>query len=145
MAIKISKNFTLDEMLYSKTAEARGIANIPTHEVIVNLCALTHHVLQPLREAMGTVIPVSSGFRCQRLNKEVGGSSTSQHLTGQAADLSIGGDMVKGRRWFTWIKAHCQFDQLIWEHDKNGTYWVHVSYRADGNNRKKVIENLLKR
>jgi len=142
---QISKNFTLEELLYSKTAEARGIANIPTHEVIVNLCALTHHVLQPLRNAMGVAIPISSGFRCPRLNKEVGGSSTSQHLRGQAADLSIGGDMVKGRRWFTWIQSHCDFDQLIWEHDKNGVYWVHVSYRADGKNRKQVINSLLKR
>ena len=142
---QISKNFTLEELLYSQTADARGIANIPTHEVIVNLCALTHHVLQPLRNAMGVPIPISSGFRCPRLNKEVGGSSTSQHLKGQAADLSIGGDMVKGRRWFTWIQSHCDFDQLIWEHDKNGVYWVHVSYRADGKNRKQVINSMLKK
>ena len=142
---QISKNFTLEELLYSQTADARGIANIPTHEVIVNLCALTHHVLQPLRNALGVPIHISSGFRCPRLNKEVGGSSTSQHLKGQAADLSIGGDMVKGRRWFTWIQSHCDFDQLIWEHDNNGVYWVHVSYCADGKNRKQVINSLLKK
>ena len=53
--------------------------------------------------------------------------------------------MVKGRRWFTWIQSHCDFDQLIWEHDKNGVYWVHVSYCADGKNRKQVINNLLKK
>jgi hypothetical protein len=69
----------------------------------------------------------------------------SQHTKGQAADLCIGGDKVKGKRWFDWIKAHCQFDQLIWEHNSKGSYWVHVSYRADGQNRQRVIGNLLKK
>jgi hypothetical protein len=145
MATRISKNFTLEELLSSEVAKSRGIANIPTHEVIVNLCALVHHVLQPMRDGLNEPIVISSGFRCPKLNAAVGGVSNSQHLKGEAADPFINGDMNKGRRWFTWIKAHCQFDQLIWEHSAKGTYWVHVSYRADGNNRKKVIENLLKR
>ena len=95
--------------------------------------------------AMMEPIPISSGFRCQTLNNAVGGVRNSQHLKGEAADLCIGGDIQKGKKWFAWIKAHCEFDQLIWEHNSKGTYWVHVSYRADGQNRKQAIDNYLKK
>jgi hypothetical protein len=66
-------------------------------------------------------------------------------MKGEAADLCIDGDMEKARAWFQYIKQHCEFDQLIMEHNSKGTYWVHVSYRCDGNNRKQVINNLLKK
>jgi hypothetical protein len=94
---------------------------------------------------MGHQVKIGSGYRCPRLNAAVGGVKNSQHMTGEAADLCIDGDMQKGKRWFEWIKQHCQFDQLIWEHNTKGTYWVHVSYKANGNNRKQVIGNLLKK
>ena len=145
MATYISKNFTLDELCASKTAKAKGIRNNPGQTDVVNLCALVHNVLQPLRTAMGEPIKIGSGFRCSALNKAVGGVSNSQHMRGEAADLCIDGDMAKGRKWFEWIKSHCEFDQLIWEHNAKGSYWVHVSYRADGRNRKQVINNLLKK
>ena len=145
MATRISKNFTLDELLASATAKQQHIINAPGIEEVCNLCALVHHVLQPLRDAMGEAIKIGSGYRCPQLNKAVGGVSTSQHVKGEAADLYIDGDMKKGKRWFEWIKSHCDFDQLIWEHNAKGTYWVHVSYRADGKNRQQVIDNLLKK
>ena len=145
MATRISKNFTLGEFISSDTAKAKGISNIPNTQQVANLCALVHHVLQPLRDAMGQEIKIGSGYRCPRLNAAVGGVSNSQHLNGEAADLCIDGDKLKGKRWFDWIKAHVVFDQLIMEHNANGSYWVHVSYRADGKNRKQVIENLLKK
>ena len=141
---RISKNFTLEELCASPTAKANGIANIPGHQDICNLCALVHHVLQPLRDAMGYAIKIGSGYRSLALNRAVGGVSNSQHMKGEAADLCIDGDRVKGKRWFDWIKSHCEFDQLIWEHNANGSYWVHVSFRSDGKNRKQVINNLLK-
>ena len=145
MATRISKNFTLDELLASATAKQQHIINAPGIEEVCNLCALVHHVLQPLRDAMGEAIKIGSGYRCPQLNKAVGGVSNSQHVKGEAADLCIDGDMKKGKRWFEWIKSHCDFDQLIWEHNSKGTYWVHVSYRADGKNRRQVIDNLLKK
>ena len=145
MNTRISKNFTLDEFTTSATAKAKGIANIPDNQQVANLCALVNNVLQPLRDAMGHEIKIGSGFRCTALNKAVGGVFNSQHLTGQAADLCIDGDKIKGKRWFDWIKAHCEFDQLIWEHNAKGSYWVHVSFRMDGKNRKQVIGNLLKK
>ena len=145
MATRISKNFTLEEFTASDTAKANGISNIPSTQQVANLCALVHHVLQPLRDAMGQEIKIGSGYRCPRLNAAVGGVSNSQHLNGEAADLCIDGDKLKGKRWFDWIKAHVVFDQLIMEHNAKGSYWVHVSYRADGKNGKQVIENLLKK
>lgn len=145
MATRISKNFTLEELTASATAKAKGIRNVPDTQQTCNLCALVHHVIQPLRDATCRPVPISSGFRSTALNKAVGGVGNSQHMTGEAADLNIGGDMLKGKQWFEWIKTHCDFDQLIWEHNSKGTYWVHVSYRSDGKNRKQVINNLLKR
>lgn len=135
----------LEEFTKSDVAKARGIVNAIGQQEVVNLCALVHQVLQPLRDAMGHQVKIGSGYRCPALNKAVGGVKNSQHMTGEAADLCIDGDMTKGRKWFTWIQSHCNFDQLIWEHNAKGTYWVHVSYRANGNNRKQVINNLLKK
>ena len=146
MVTYISKNFTLEELTASATATAKGIRNNPGQTDIINLCALVHKVLQPLREAMGQPIKIGSGFRSLALNMAVGGVSNSQHMRGEAADLCIDGDIQKGKRWFEWIKTHCEFDQLIWEKNpKTGSYWVHVSYRADGKNRKQVIDKLIKK
>lgn len=144
--ILLSKNFTLAELTASDTAKARGIKNEPGLQETVNLTALVHNVLQPLRTAMGEPIKIGSGYRSPALNKAVGGVTNSQHMTGEAADLCIDGDIAKGRKWFSWIKTNCQYDQLIWEKNpKTGNYWVHVSYRADGKNRKQTIELLLKK
>ena len=133
-------------MTASATAKAKGIYNSPGITQLINMTYLCIYVLEPLRVAMGHPIKIGSGFRCKALNKAVGGVSNSQHLTGQAADLCIDGDIQKGKRWFEWIKTHCEFDQLIWEHNtKTGSYWVHVSYNAFGKNRKQVIDNLEKK
>ena len=147
MAVQLTKHFTLEELCASATAKARGIQNKPNAQQIISLVYLAAYVLEPLREAMHEPIPISSGFRCEQLNRAVGGVSNSQHMRGQAADLCIGGDLKKGRKWFDYIKTHLNFDQLIWEHSKSGTYWVHVSFvHPDfGRNRRQAIDNLLKR
>ncbi len=143
--MKISKNFTLEELTASATAKAKGIRNEPGQTDIVNLCGLVHNVLQPLRNWWGKEVKIGSGYRSLALNRAVGGVSNSQHMKGEAADLCIDGDIQKGKSWFQYIKQHCEFDQLIWEKNpKTGAYWVHVSYRCDGKNRKQVISNLLK-
>lgn len=147
MATNITMHFTLDELYASATAKARGIQNKPGTAEIINLVYLAAYVLEPLREAMGEPIKIGSGFRCPQLNRAVGGVANSQHMKGQAADLCIDGDLKKGKRWFEWIKTHLDFDQLIWEHNAKGTYWVHVSYVHPpfGRNRRQVIDNLLKK
>jgi hypothetical protein len=141
-------HFTIEEMYASDTAKRLGIDNKPTTQKMINLVYLCAHVLEPLRVAMNEPIKIGSGYRCEKLNKAVGGVYNSQHLKGQAADLCIDGDIKKGKRWFNYIKDHLPFDQLIWEHNpKTGSYWVHVSYVFPdfGKNRRKVINNLEKK
>lgn len=137
----------MEELYASATATAKGINNKPSVQQMINLVYLCAYVLEPLRVAMNEPIKIGSGFRCQALNKAVGGVYNSQHMKGQAADLCIDGDIQKGRKWFNYIKNHLPFDQLIWEHNSKGTYWVHVSfvYPDFGRNRHKVIDDLLKK
>jgi hypothetical protein len=141
-------HFTIEEMYASDTAKRLGIDNKPSTQKMINLVYLCAHVLEPLRVAMNEPIKIGSGYRCEKLNRAVGGVYNSQHLKGQAADLCIDGDLKKGKRWFNYIKDHLPFDQLIWEHNpKTGSYWVHVSYVFPdfGKNRRKVINNLEKK
>ena len=148
MNTPVTMHFTIEELYASATAKAKGINNKPSVQQMINLVYLAAYVLEPLRVAMNAPIKSGSGFRCEALNKAVGGVYNSQHLKGQAADLCIGGDIEKGRRWFNYIKDHLPFDQLIWEHNpKTGSYWVHVSFVFPdfGKNRKNVINNLEKK
>ena len=144
----ITMHFTIEELCASQTAKAKGINNTPNMQQMINLVYLTAYVLEPLRVAMGEPIKIGSGFRCQQLNKAVGGVTNSQHMKGQAADLCIDGDIKKGKKWFAYIRDHLPFDQLIWEKNpKTGNYWVHVSfiYPDFGKNRHKVIDLLEKK
>ena len=148
MNTNITMHFTLEELCASNTAKTKGISNKPDFQQIVNLVYLSAYVLEPLRVAMAEPIKIGSGFRCQALNKAVGGVSNSQHMKGQAADLCIDGDLNKGRKWFDYIKNHLPFDQLIWEKNpKTGSYWVHVSfvYPDFGRNRHQIIDGLIKK
>ena len=147
MNTPVTMHFTIEEMYASDTAKRLGIDNKPTTQKFINLVYLAAYVLEPLRVAMGKPIKISSGYRCEKLNKAVGGVYNSQHLKGQAADIDIQGDMAFGRKIFDYIKDHLPFDQLIWEHNAKGSYWVHVSYVHPpfGRNRRQVIDNLLKR
>ena len=147
MNTNVTMHFTMEELYASATATAKGINNKPSVQQMINLVYLCAYVLEPLRVAMNEPIKIGSGFRCQALNKAVGGVYNSQHMKGQAADLCIDGDIQKGRKWFNYIKNHLPFDQLIWEHNSKGTYWVHVSfvYPDFCKNRHKVIDDLLKK
>ena len=100
--MKLSKNFTLGEMIQSQTAIRKNIDNTPNGNQILNLIDLCENVLQPLRDYFGP-IHISSGFRSQKLNVAIGGSTTSQHcaLNGAAADIDMG---EKNREIFEYIK-----------------------------------------
>lgn len=143
--IKLTEHFSIAEFEASNTAKQYGITNQADQQSIANLMALCVAVLEPLRQWFGAPITIGSGYRCPRLNAIVGGVSNSQHLNGQAADLCIDGNISMGKVWFNYIKKHLTFDQLIWEKNpKTGSYWVHVSYNAQGMNRQQVIDNLIK-
>ena len=148
MNTPVTMHFTIEEMYASDTAKRLGIDNKPSVQQMINLIYLCAYVLEPLRVAMKEPIKIGSGFRCQKLNKAVGGVYNSQHLKGQAADLCIDGDIQKGRKWFDYIRKNLPFDQLIWEKNLNtGSCWVHVSFVFPdfGKNRRNVIDGLIKK
>lgn len=141
--IQLTRHFMLSEFIKSSTAEAHGIDNTPSLEVVSNLQFLCREILEPLREWINEPILINSGYRCPKLNKLVGGVSNSQHLTGEAADIHLPSIEV-GRKYLTFVLDNCRFDAVIWEHDSTGHYWIHVSIKQDGHNRQKYIPNLLK-
>lgn len=137
--MKLTEHFTLAEFVRSETADRKHIDNTPTHEVIDNLRALCRDVLEPARVAFGAPIYITSGYRCPALNKAVGGKPTSQHLRGEAADLQVRG-VENLRKLYRLIKDHGVFDQLLYETNKAGVRWIHVSYKQGGN-RLQAIDN----
>ena len=141
--MRLSKNFTYEELTHSNVAERRGINNRPrTKEeekrVIENLKALCMEVLQPLRDFLGKQVVISSGYRCPELNKAVGGVKNSQHMKGEAADIHVE-NTEHLLKIMHFIMDETDFDQLIWERNRAGTQWVHVSYKRVGANRHQVV------
>jgi len=135
--MQLTKNFTLAEFLRSQTATRLNIEEQfnPPQEVIDNLTILCKKVLQPLRDKIRKAVSVSSGYRCFKVNKAIGGATNSQHLKGQAADISAGG--FTPEQLYQRIKtSDIVFDQLIQEFDQ----WVHVSYNPVAkNNRRQCL------
>lgn len=119
------KYFTIEELTRSTTARLRGIDNTPSQQVINNLIALVDNVLDPLREAWGKPIHVNSGYRCRALNKAVGGVPASQHMRGEAADITAGGKEANRELYSLLRRLNLPVDQAINEKDFS---WIHVSY-----------------
>ena len=124
------KHFTIKELTRSATAQQLGIDNTPPASAVTALEALVDHVLDPLREAWGGPIMVNSGYRCPELNSIVGGTPTSQHQRGEAADITVGSP-DENRRLLALIKRlDLPVDQCI---DEKGCRWIHVSHRVGRN------------
>ena len=140
--MQLSKNLSLAEVTKSITANRLGIDNTPDEWTTENLRQTAINVFQPLRDAFGCPIYVSSGYRSAELNTAIGGSRRSQHVEGRAFDLDA--DVYGGctnSQIFNWIKENLEFDQLIWEFgDQDNPDWVHVSYVYDGINRKRCLK-----
>jgi hypothetical protein len=140
--MKLSNSFNLIEFTSSETASRRGIDNTPSIAVIENLRLLCENVLQPLRDKYGKSINITSGYRSPKLNKAIGGSSTSQHCFGQAADIQVDKkDYLK-----VWeILKTLPFDQIIFEFGtESAPDWIHVSF-VQGKNRGqklKAVKNI---
>lgn len=134
----LSPHFTLYEMTASRTAIEQGIKNKPNAAQVAALTALCVSVLEPLRAIFGPII-ISSGYRCARLNRLVGGKPTSQHIKGEAADILIS-DSVQADRLYRYIIRRLDFDQLILEPvDADKPRWIHVSYTTKRRNRHMVV------
>ena len=137
--MKLTENFTLAEMTKSETALRYDMDNTPGEAEIANLKLLAENVLQPVRNHYKKGVKVNSGFRHPEVNAKVGGSKTSDHCRGQAADIEIPG--VANAELAEWIRDNLEFRQLILEFYTPGvpdSGWVHVSYVA-GDNKKQVM------
>lgn len=119
------KYFTIQELTRSDTAARLHIDNTPNRDQIRCLELLVNNILDPLRARCGRPIYVTSGYRCRRLNDAVGGAYNSQHMLGQAADITVGSP-EDNRQLYSLIRTmRLPFDQLI---DEQGMKWIHVSY-----------------
>jgi hypothetical protein len=142
--MNLTKNFTLSELTKSETALRKGLNNEPTQETISALQLLAVTVLQPVRDHYAKGVKVNSGYRSPEVNASVGGSKTSDHCKGQAADIEIPG--VANAELAEYIKDTLQFTQLILEFYTPGvpdSGWVHVSY--DPTNLKKQVMTAVRR
>lgn len=133
--MNISEHITYEEATGSPTAKRMGIENIPNDHELSNMKVVAEYCFEPLRKWYGKPIRINSFFRCEALNKAVGGSRNSQHRFGEAIDLT-GGSKEENRKIFEWCKANLIFDQLINEYNFS---WVHISFR-NGQNRNQVLE-----
>ena len=136
--MKLSKNFTLQEFTKSQTALRQGIDNTPEGQHLEAAKKLFEHVVQKVRDNFGPTV-INSGYRGPKLNEAVGGSKTSQHCKGEAADIECPG--VPNADVAQWIVDNLEFDQVILEFYTPGipdSGWVHVSYSADGNRKKSM-------
>jgi uncharacterized protein YcbK (DUF882 family) len=128
------KYFTIKELCKSSTATQKGIDNSPNSEIVNNLTQLVDNILDPLREEYKKPIRVNSGYRSEALNKAVGGSKTSQHRFGLAADITAGSKSENKKLFNLAQELNLPFDQLI---DESNFSWIHISYST--NPRKQIL------
>ena len=124
--MRLSKSFTLRELVKSQTAEREGINNNPSEAQIEALQRLCENILQPVRDHYGMPVTVSSGFRSAQLCTRIGSSINSQHASGQAADFEIFG-------------ISNQMILEFWNPDDPNSGWVHCSYKNPEENRKEFL------
>ena len=138
--MRLSEHFYLEELIKSQTATRLGISNTPSDEIVQNLVALCENVLEPISQQWQAPVVVSSGYRSPELNSMIGGSKTSQHCFGMAADIEIMG--VDNCDLCRWIENALDYDQLILEFHNHSegpnSGWVHVSYNQSGNRRQNL-------
>ena len=130
--ITLSPHFKLNEFTKSETANRLGLKNEPTAEALVNLTALCHEVLEPLRRAVKKAIVINSGYRSEAVNKAVGGVSNSQHMKGEAVDLSAS----RGADNTDLLGIICTFSNYDQPTDytnaKGQVQFIHASLKRDG-------------
>ena len=136
--MQLSKNFSLEEMERSQTAQRMGIKNKAGSGEIKNLTDLCYNVLEPCRAKFEKPIRISSGYRSEELCVAIGSKKTSQHALGMAVDMEIPSE--SNLKVALWIQNNVDFDQLILEYytGEANSGWIHVSFH-EGNNRKQVL------
>ena len=137
----ISKHVSYKEGVRSNTALRLGIENTPGAEQLEKMEIVAKEVFEPLREWVGGPIKVNSFFRGEKLNKAVGGSTKSQHMSGQAMDIDDGFGHRSNADMYGFIKENLNFDQMIWEFgDDENPDWVHVSFVSKEKNRNRCLK-----
>lgn len=141
----LSTHLTLDEFCDSNYAKTHGIDNRLPDELLEVAKYTATKLFEPIRSLLGDKpIPITSGYRCPELNKAVGGQPSSQHMKAQALDLVP--THISVRDAFEMIKSSSVvFDQMIVEHNKAGSVWLHVSLANPGDNRRQCIPYLMKK
>jgi zinc D-Ala-D-Ala carboxypeptidase len=132
--MKLTENFSLNELTKSQTAERKGIDNTPSAEHQENLKRLCETILQRVRDHFGQVVSISSGYRSPELCVAIGSSTKSQHARGEAADFEIFG--VSNKELADYINENLTYDQLIleyWKESDPNSGWVHCSFTLNGN------------
>ena len=132
--MRLTENFSLNELTKSQTAERKGINNTPSTEHQENLKSLCTSILQPIRDHFSRVVSVSSGYRSVELCVAIGSSTGSQHAKGQAADFEIFG--ISNKELADYINENLDYDQLIleyWKESDPNSGWVHCSFSLNGN------------
>jgi len=138
---KISKHISYKEATRSTTALRLGIENVPNEYELQNMEMVAKHIFEPLRQAIDAPIKINSFFRCEELNKAIGGSSKSQHCQGRAIDIDDIYGNVSNAFMYYYIKDNLDFDQLIWEFGTDDSPdWVHISYVDEDSNRKRCLK-----
>ena len=131
--ITITKNISLNELLASPTAKKHNIDNMPNQAILQNLIDASVNLYQPVREILGVPMIISSGYRCPALNKAVGGSKTSAHMSGFAIDFTapkFGTPKLIVPHIVRKLKENgINFDQVIIEYPKSPRSWVHLGYK----------------
>lgn len=140
--MKISEHISYKEATRSATALRLSIDNTPNEYQLQNMEIVAKNVFEPLRKAVGGAIKINSFFRCENLNKAIGGSSRSQHCQGRAIDIDDNYGHMTNNDMYKYIKENLDFDQLIFEFpDDNGNAsWIHVSYVDADSNRKRCLK-----
>jgi len=138
--MRISKHISFQEAIKSNTATRRGIDNTPSDYEITNMVGVAENIFEPLRKWVGGPIKITSMYRCEELNRAIGGSSRSQHCEGRAIDLDDTFGYKTNKEMFEYIRENLNFDNLIYEFgDDNNPDWIHVSYISDDENRNRVM------
>lgn len=139
------KYFSLKELCSSDVAAKKRIDNFPSFTVVSHLAELTEKILEPLRLAWGSSINVTSGYRCDALNRAVGGVSTSAHKNGYAADLQPGNGKIDEFSRFVkdWlVRNRIKFDQVLTE-TQGKTKWVHIGLYSSTGSQRGETKNLI--
>ena len=128
------KYFTIEELCASDTAERKKIDNTPNADARLRMQRLIEQLLDPIRAAWGGPITVNSGYRSPALNKAVRGVSNSQHMKGEAADITVGSQEANKQLFDLIVElrqnGRISFDQLI---DESNYSWLHISFKSVGN------------